>query len=111
MAELIKGNQSLEWGTAEGGGTGFVQSAKAKLGGEKLELKDEAGETVAVVYFDEKNECEFEALAQSGVTLPGRGDTISIGGVSNCLVDEVEEMWDNKNVKKFSVRATKYANF
>jgi len=31
--------------------------------------------------------------------------------VTGCLVDEVEEKWQNKNAKMAVIRGTKYANF
>jgi hypothetical protein len=113
MAEVIKGvtgSTTIEWGTGDAGGSGKVQSASRRIGGEKVELKDENGETFCVVYFDDKDQCEFTAIVLSG-NPPARGDAISIGGVSNCLVDEAELNWQNNNAKMMTVRATKYAGF
>jgi hypothetical protein len=109
MSAVIKGNQLITWGTGAAAGLGVVQSASTKLGGEKVELQDEDGETFCVIYFDDKNECEFEALMQSGVTPPDRGATITIGGVTAALVDEVELRWANKDAQRISIRATKYS--
>lgn len=110
MAEIIKGNITITWGTGDAGGEGKVQSASKKTGSEKIELKDENGETFSVIYFDEKKQCEFTAIVLTG-TLPAIGDTITIGGTTNCLVDEVDENWANNNAKMMTVRATKYAAF
>lgn len=111
MAEVIKGNNTITWGAGDGASVGKVQSASNKLGGDKVELLDENGETFSVIYFNDKNECEFEAITLAAVTPPVRGDAITIGGVANCLVDEVELKWANKTAKMIVVRATKYANF
>lgn len=104
----IKGNNLVTWGTGAAAGLGVIQSASNKLGGEKVELSDEDGETFCVIYFDDKDECEFEAIMQSGVSLPTRGADISIGAVVDALVDEVELKWANRDAKRISIRATKY---
>lgn len=111
MAAIIKGNSTITWGAGTGAALGKVQSASKKTGSDKIELLDENGEVFTVVYFNEKKECQFEAIALSAATLPAIGDTITIGGVSSCLVDSIEEKWDNKTAKMFTVTATKYLNF
>lgn len=110
MAAVIKGNNTITWGSGSAGGSGKVQSSTRKLGTDKVELVDENGEVFSVVYFNAKNECEFEAILLSAVTLPAIGDTITIGGIALCLVDSIEEKWTNNNAKMFTIRATKYAN-
>ena len=111
MAARIKGNNTITWGAGGVGNLGKIQSGTKKLGGDKVELLDENGEVFCVIYFNDKNECEFEAIFLSSVTLPARGDAITIAGVVNALVDDIEEKWVNNNAKMFTIRATKYANF
>ena len=110
MSARIKGNNLITWGTGDAAGLAVIQSASTKLGGEKVELFDEDGEVFCVIYFDDKDECEFEAIMQSSVNLPDRGDTISIGGVVAALVDEVEQRWANRDAQRLMIRATKYRN-
>lgn len=111
MSAVIKGNNTITWGASGGASVGKVQSASNKLGGDKVELLDENGEVFTAVYFNDKNECEFEAIMLSAVTPPVRGDSITIGGVVGCYVDDVELKWANNNAKMIVIRATKYANF
>jgi hypothetical protein len=111
MSVKIKGNQLITWGAGGASNMGKVQSATRKRGGDKVELLDENGEVFCVIYFNDKNECEFEAIFLSSVNLPERGDTITIGGIVNALVDDFDEKWSNTNAKMFTIRATKYANF
>lgn len=111
MSVTIKGNQLITWGAGQAGGVGKVQSASRKRGGDKVELLDENGEVFCVIYFNDKDECEFEAVFQSNITLPERGTAITIGGVVGCLVDDWEVKWQNNNAKMIVMRATKYANF
>ena len=110
MAATIVGNNTITWGAGAGASMGKVQSATQKRGGDKVELLDENGEVFCVIYFNDKDECEFTAIFLSTVTLPARGSTITIGGVAACRVDDYEVMWENTNAKKFTIRATKYAN-
>ncbi len=109
MAAVIKGNNTITWGAGDAGSLGKIQSGSRKLGGDKVELLDENGEVFTAVYFNDKNECEFEAIFLSSITLPARGDTINIGGLIGALVDDIEEKWANNNAKMFTIRATKYA--
>jgi hypothetical protein len=111
MAAKIKGNNLVTWGAGVvTGNWGKIQTASRKHGGEKVELKDENGETFCVIYFDDKDGCEFKAIFQSNIVLPTRGDLISIGGVVNALVDDFDVDWENTNAKMLTLRATKYAN-
>jgi hypothetical protein len=110
MAATIVGDNTITWGAGDGASSGKVQSASRKHGGDKLELLDEDGEAFTIIYFNNKDECEFTAIFLTGVTLPDRGDTITIGGVANCRVDDYDVNWENTNAKKFTIRATKYAN-
>lgn len=104
----IKGNNLITWGTGSAGGLAVVQSASVKRGGEKVELYDEDGDTFCVIYFDDNNECEFEAIMQTDVTPPERGTTISIGGVTTALVDDYEIRYQNRDAVRLMVRAKAY---
>lgn len=110
MSVKIKGNNQVTWGASTGGPSGFgkIQSASRKHGGEKVELKDDNGETFCVIYFDDKDACEFKAILQGSVNPPARGDAITIGGVANALVDDFDIDWENTTAKMITIRATKY---
>ncbi len=110
MSAVIKGNQLITWGAGAAAGLGIVQSASTELGGEEVELLDEDGEVFCVIFFNDKDECEFEALMQSSVTPPERGDSINIGGVVGAFVKRVKLIWANKEAQKISIQATKYRN-
>jgi hypothetical protein len=113
MAEVKRGNLNATWGAngATTGITGKVQSASAKVGGEKIELKDDIAETFAVLYFDETIEMDAEVIAAAAATPPAPGDVIEIAGVQGAIVDEAEVKWQNNNAMMISIRATKFANF
>ncbi|HTJ78537.1 MAG TPA: hypothetical protein VL357_06035 [Rariglobus sp.] len=107
---VIKGDNTVLFG-ADGvySGNGIVTSGNNKLDGEKLEVADENGYTVAVIYFNEKNQCSFEMIVKTAAPALARGDEITLCGVAACLVDDTELMFANKDVQKFRVNATKYA--
>jgi DNA/RNA endonuclease YhcR with UshA esterase domain len=104
----LKGDNTVLFGSTGGYATGIITSATKRSGSEKLEIKDNNGYTVTVVYFDHKKQCEFEMIVQTAAPTLTQGDAVTIGGVANCLVDDTEEMWSNTDVRKFRVRATKY---
>lgn len=106
----IKGDNTVLFG-ANGvySGAGIITRGSKKTGGSVLEVKDENSFTVTKIYFDDKNECEFEMIVKTAAPDLARGDFITICGVAACLVDETEEMWEQGGVRKFRVKATKHA--
>lgn len=72
-------------------------------------MKDNDGFTVTVIYFDDRGECSFEMIVQSSAPSLSRGDAITVAGLTNCLVEDTEEIWAEQNVRKFAVTACKYA--
>lgn len=107
---VIRGDNTVLFG-ADGvySGNGIIVGGNKRLNGEKLEVADENGYVVAVIYFNEKNECSFEMIVKTAAPALERGDEIEICGVAACLVDDTEEIWANKDTRKFRVNATKYA--
>lgn len=106
----VVGDDDVEFSSDGAGYTaiGVIVSATRKLGGDKLEIKDRQGNVYAVVYFNEKNECEIEVIFETGVSVPERGDAIDVCGVTDVLVDEVEHMWENEKERMLKIRGTKY---
>lgn len=106
----IKGDNSVLWGAAGYYTTsyGLIQSGNKKLEGEMLEVKDENGFTVAMIYFDDKMKFSFEMNVKTAAPALARGDQITVAGVVNAIVEGTEELWENKNVRRFRVEATKY---
>lgn len=109
---LVVGSDDIEFSSDGAGytGIGVIVNASRKDGGDKLELKDRQGNVFAVVYFNDKNECEFESIFDSSVTIPVRGDAISVCGKTNVLVDEIEHKWENEKERMLTIRGTRYAH-
>jgi len=105
---VIKGDNTVVWGSNGVYSTGIIVSGSKQLSGEKMEVKDNNGFVVAAIYFDDKNQCDFEMIVQTAAPDLARGDQITICGLLNCLVDETDEKWAQNDVRKFSVKATKY---
>lgn len=106
---LIKGDNTVLWG-ARGGTTisGIATSVRDQLTGEMVEIPDDIGFTVAVVFFNDKHECEVELIVQTSYPSMARGDIVTIMGNTNCLVTEVEKVWENKQARKLRVKATAF---
>lgn len=108
---VIRGDNTILWGAGgvfSGTGAGIIQTGRKRKNCEKVEIKDVNGFTVAVVYFDNKTELEFEMYVKTAAPAINEGDGLTICGVAYALVDEVEEMWANNDGRKYRVRATNY---
>jgi len=105
----IKGNNLITWGSKDVGTTfGIVTAGGRKHTGDIAEIKDEDGNVIATIYFNEKDECEVTAIYQTSITLPERGDSITICGVLTALVAEWEFKWESGKEMMYTLRATKY---
>lgn len=108
----IKGDTSVVWGVRGKAGdsiAGILQSVRNQLTGEMVEIADEDGFTVAKIFFNHKNELEVTVLVKTSFPVFARGDTVSIGGVTNAMVDDFEKQWENKGVAKYTLKATAYS--
>lgn len=105
----IKGDNTVVWGTGGVYASGIITRGSVKTTGEKFLVKDNNGFTVTAIYFDDRNEASFEMITQTSDPSLARGDYITIGGVANCIVEEVEKMWEQGGVRKFAVTAVKYS--
>lgn len=116
MAEnyLIVGTAGadIEFGTGEVGYTaiGTIVSGGHDHGGDKLEIKGRQGGVIAVVYFNDKDECEIEVIFDSSASLPERGDSLSLCGLANVLCDGWKKAWENEKECMLTIRATRYDN-
>lgn len=107
----IKGDNTILWGAGgvyTASGCGFVTSGSKELTGEKIEIKDKDGFTVAVVWFDDKKNLVFEAIISTAAPELERGDAATICGVAYALIDTVTEIWANNDARKYRVTATNY---
>jgi len=108
----IKGDTTVIWGT---GGvtvttvTGYLVSVRDGLTGEMVEVADNNGFTVAVVLFNAKDECELQLIVQTSFPSLTRGTVITVGSLTNVVVLEVEKMWEQKGVAKYTVKGTAWS--
>ena len=110
---VIRGDNTILWGASgvfSGTGAGIVTSGNKKIVGEKTEIKDVNGFTVAVVYFDDKKNVSFEMYVKTAAPTLARGDGVTICGVAYALVDDFEEVWANTDARKLIVNATQYVS-
>lgn len=104
----IKGDNTVIWGTGGNYAGGIITSCSKDNTTEKLEVLDNNGYTVAVIYFNQKGECEFEMIVQTSAPTLAHGDQITICGAVNALVENTKQVWAQRDVCKFQVKATKY---
>jgi len=107
----IKGDNTVLWGTS--GGTtlaGIIVRVRNQLTGEMVEVPDENGFTISVVYFNDKNELEVEMIVQTSYPTIARGTVVTIMGLS-CLSGDYEKVWEQKGVRKYTLKATLWSGF
>lgn len=88
---------------------GTIVSGDRKDSGDILEIKDRYGNVVAKVYFNDKNECSLDAIFDSTVDLPVRGDAISLAGLTDVLVEEITLKWEQSKEKMVNIKGVKNA--
>jgi hypothetical protein len=111
MSVIARGRVAI-WGieSVEGDtyAAGLIMSQTVANESEKAFVKDYEGHTVGQIIFDDKNNCEVEVDCESGASLPAIGDDVVIGGF-DCIVQDSTFKWQNDAIKRFSLKATKYA--
>ena len=110
-----------KWGTTDAE-IGFLLDQIAnqftrRKAGSKTEVKDGKGNTVSVVYFDNRVEVNFDVLIKvtDGVTEPERGDIIALYDndgttTANYLVDDPVTNWKAGETVSMTISATYYPN-
>ena len=73
----------------------------------EAEAQNNIGNTVSVVKGPVKQSITASGYLTGG-GLPARGDTISVGGISNCVFDKVSISRSNKDFCKAEITAIKY---
>ncbi len=103
---------NVDFGTenAEYSAIGTIVSAERNDTGDKLELKDRNGNVFCVIYFNDKNECTIDVIFDSTVTLPIRGDALSLCGLTDVLCDSIKHKWENEKERMVTITATRYEN-
>ncbi len=89
-------------------GTAMVLSASRQHTGKKKEYNGTDGYTKIAVYYDEQDKCEIELLMQAAISPPARGTLIKICGVDVVIVDDINHVWANEELRILRVSGTKY---
>jgi len=104
----IKGDNTVLWGSGGLYGTGIVVSGSVRSMSEETTVPDNNGFDVAKIYFNHRKEAEVELIVQTAAPALTQGDEVTINGESGFLVDEATELWAQKDVRKYRLRATKH---
>lgn len=103
------GNRQVVWGTDGTYENGFiVDNASVKNASDQTAIADNNGNTVLLVFFNERKECSITVLANKDATIPAAGDAITIANVANCIVTDATENWTKGAAKSISINATFY---
>lgn len=107
MANIRKldGAANVVWGTENVvSGFGYVVSARKTNSSERIPVLDNNGVPAGTVYVPQYDEIECEILCESTTNIPAIGDNLTIDG-SVGGVENVEQAWEQKGIKKLRVRA------
>lgn len=104
----IKGNNTILWGSGGLRASGLISRGRVSRTSDKSFVLDNNGFTSAVIYFNHRNETEFEAVVETALPEIAIGDPIEVGGIASCLVDDIEIMWENNRERKYRISATAY---
>lgn len=109
MDPIIKGDNTITWGTGTLYSLGHVQKITNTETGEEVLITGNNGNTVAAILFDTHGEYEVEVICKSGDTYPVRGADVTICGQAECTVKERVQNWENKGAAKLTLKATCYS--
>lgn len=111
VKQRLSSGTTIVWGTSgvSTQGYGKLLSASVKRGAAKEKLPDEEGNTCGVVYYDEEDTLVLEVMCKSSITLPEIGGTVMLDSVTG-YIDDAERKWENRNVKKLSITASRFVN-
>lgn len=108
----VLGNASLGFGTCELGTTfGQIEDGSLTLTGDVENVPDCCGGLQSVLLTNERYELEFNAIFNSGATLPARGAgiTFPIAGIAGSVMEWTLK-WTAGKTKMFSIKATHWVS-
>ena len=106
---FIKGTSALAGG---GLASRILENAKKRYNGEKIELKDNNGQTVTVIYKNETITIQFTVYVEttSGFALPTPGTAVTLDSLACYYEPGAEQEWTQDGVSKINASATYYPN-
>lgn len=111
MSVVNRGRAAI-WGIEVGGSdtyaAGLVVGQRHGKESATAFVKNQEGHTVGEIFYDDKDQCDIDVDSESGTTLPDTGDDVTIDDVE-CIVQSAELKWENEKIKRFSLKATKFA--
>ena len=108
MAAPTIAGAAVVWGTDSTTTYGMIQTMTTGKGGTQKEYKDYQGDTVSLVTYDKHDTIELTALCvTSAPTLPAKGDTFTVGGVTYRCTD-AKLNWSNEDAASVSLSGRTY---
>lgn len=104
----VRGNNTVKWGTSGVYASGIITKGNKKSTADKKVILDNDGNAAIVIYFNQRKECSFTLLCSTSDPAFAIGDSITIGDVVNCIIDDISEDWTQGSEKQMTVNATAY---
>lgn len=104
----VRGNNTVKWGTNGVYATGIITKGNKKRASDKKVILDNDGNAAIVIYFNHRNECSFTMIRTTSDPEFEIGDIITIGGATNCIVDDISDDYTQGSEQQLTVSATAY---
>ena len=111
--QITRGVSTIKWGISDFATISnmYSQSATEKRKRNKVEVKDEKGKTVSVVYYDPTSEVTIKAV-YNGYSFPEIGDSVTISPMiktgGTFLVEEMDAEYGNTNEVRLTLTLKSY---
>ena len=106
---FIKGTSALATG---GLASRILPDIKKRYNGEKLEIKDNNGQTVTVIFKNEQVIINFTVYVEttSGFALPTPGTAVTLDTLACYYEPGAEQQWEQDGISKIVASAVYYPN-
>jgi len=106
---LIKGTNALATG---GLASRLLKNVKKRKNGETIEIKDNNGQTVTVVFLNETIEITFTLYVETtgGFALPSAGTAVTLDTLACYYKPGAEQNWEQDGIASITATAVYYPN-
>ena len=107
MPQIKNGTEVLKFGVSE---TEYGLADDIAIADEmdKLEVEDGGGEVVGTIHFKKRTKVTATYTPISGSTIPAVGDSVTLGGVENVILDSVEKKSKRGAVQTWAISGVAY---
>lgn len=104
MADPVFKGQEIQWGTDVGViANTITESSDITYDGDVKEFRDETGEVITAVFYNNFQDASVTVVAKPDATLPARGDFATVDGLTNFMIMKVGKKKKNDDGVRFDV--------